>query len=177
MALSERVHQLKLLLGGLEDKPDREFLPAPELPGGLPRGVMIELVGTMKTEWLLQFLKLHPELRIFWAEREQRILPTAIHQRGVDLSRITFGTFGKDLVIPLRRVVQSQVYQVVIAPNVFPEIRVLKAFQLFCEKANALFFLMAEQPSSAWPISMQLEIKEGPPFKVDVLRQKHGRSL
>lgn len=175
MASSERVHKLKLLIGGLEEPTPREFLPAPLLPSGLPRGVIVELLGTHRTEWLVQFLRLHPDLRIFWAERDQQILPTALHQRGVNLNRVTFGNLGEDLIIPLRRVLQSQLYQIVITPNRFEEIRVLKAFQLFAEKSNAVLFLMGDKkPSTAWPISWQLDIGKGiqSEFNIEILRQK-----
>lgn len=178
MASSERVQKLKLLIGGMEEPGDREFLQAPLLAGGVPKGVIVELLGPLRTEWLIQFLKLHAELRIFWAERQQHILPTALQQRGVDLSRITFGTLGEDLVIPLRRVIQSQLYPLVIAPNCFTEIRVFKAFQLFTEKTNSILFLMGDKtPSNAWPISLQLEIRKGKdtPFHLEILKQKHGK--
>jgi hypothetical protein len=180
MAASEKIHQLKLLIGGLEDPNPREFLAAPNLPQGVPRGIIVELVGPQKTEWLIQFLKLqqtNAEFKTFWAERDQKILPTALHQRGLDLTRITFGTFGDDLVIPVRRILQSQLYHTIIAPQKFDEIRVLKAFQLLSEKSNSILFLLGEKkPSNAWPISLQLQIQKKPPasFHVEVLRQKHG---
>ncbi len=180
MATSERVHKLKLLIGGLEEPAGREYLSAPALSCGIPRGSIIELLGPYRTEWLAQFLKLHPEFRTFWAEREQHILPTALYQRGLDLTKITFGTLGEDLILPLRRVLQSQLYQIVIAPQKFTEIRILKAFQLFTEKSNSVLFLMGDKaPSQAWPISMQLEIKKSPnsQFQIDILRQKHGTNL
>lgn len=180
MAASEKVHKLKLLIGGIEEPVSREYLVAPALPSGIPRGSIVELLGPYRTEWLVQFLKLQPEFRIFWAEREQHILPTALHQRGLDLTKITFGTLGDDLILPLRRVLQSQLYQVVIAPQKFTEIRILKAFQLFTEKSNSILFLLGDKtPSQAWPISMQLEIKKSAQnsFQIDILRQKHGMNL
>ncbi len=180
MAASERVKKLKLLIGGLEESTPRDFLSAPILSSGIPRGTIIELVGPCKTEWLIQFLKTQPHFRIFWAEQDQKILPTALHQRGLNLAQITFAKLGDDLVLPIRRVLQSQLYQVVIAPSHFTEIRILKAFQMFTEKSNALLFLMAEKEvSKAWPISMQLNIQKDPEnqFKIEILRQKHKENF
>jgi len=177
VATSERVSKLKLLLGELETPTQKEFLKAPQLPRGLPKGCVVELLGPLKTEWLIQFLKDQPEFRIFWAERDPQILPTALSQRGLDLTRVTFGHLGEDLFLPLRRVLQSQLYQAVIAPQRFDEVRVLKTFQLLTEKSNSVLFLMGQHsPSRAWPISVQLEIQKDPAqvFKVEVLKHKYG---
>ena len=173
---SERVTQLKLLLGELKEPIPKEYIVAPSLPMGLPRGVIVELIGPSRTEWLIQFLVNHKDFRIFWAERDQSILPTALYQRGLNLNRVTFGTLGEDL-LPLRRVLQSQLYQVVIAPNRFSEIRIFKALQLSTEKANSILFLMGDKEASkAWPISVQLSIQKDSDnqFRIEVLRQKHG---
>lgn len=163
----------------------REFWPAPSCPEGVPRGVVVELLGTARTEWLLAFLKQNSDLQIFWAERETRILPTAIQQRGVDLGRVSFGVFAHDLLIPLRKVLQSQCFEVVVAPNVWADTKIFKAFQLFAEKSQSTLFLMGEREACAsWAISLQIEIEHahaelGEPsnpgdFSLKVLRRKYG---
>lgn len=180
MAATERVQKLKLLIGGLEEPHAREFIKAPSLCGGLPRGIIVELLGPARTEWFIQLLKLHPTARTFWAEKEQRVLPTSLAQRGLNLNLITFGVFPTDMTTGLRRVIQSQLFQFVMAPNHFSEIRVFKAFQLFTEKSNCVLFLLGDKaPSTAWPISMQLEIFRGPEndFHIEVLKQKHRQDF
>lgn len=176
MAASERLNELKALVGAM-DFMVRDFIPAPSIDEGIPRGVIVELSGPARTEWFLQLLKLHPEFRTFWAECEQSVLPTAIHQRGVDLQKITFGIIGKNTTQALRRVLQSQLFQFVIAPNEFSELRTYKAFQLLTEKSNTTLFLLGKkEPATAWPISLQLSIgMEGENFKIKVLKKKHGR--
>lgn len=180
MAVSARVQELKLLIGGFEELQSKEYWDAPNLPGGVPRGVIVELLGPWRTEWFLQFLKMHPEFRTFWAEKKQNVLPTAIQQRGVDLNSIYFATLGTDVVTPLRKVIQSQLYEVVIAPTQFTDLKVFKAFQLFTEKANSTLFLLGDKtPSTAWPISLQLEIhkKNENDFHIEVLKQRHARHI
>lgn len=173
----------------------QEFWSAPQCPGGVPRGVVVELLGPARTEWLLAFLKQNSDLQIFWAEREQRILPTAIQQRGVDLERVSFGLFPEDMLVPLRKVIQSQIFEVVVSPNSWSEVKVFKAFQMMAEKARSTVFLMGDkEPSKAWPISLQLEIHHqayaqahgqiqgqmkdgnqiGESFSLKVLRRKYG---
>lgn len=179
MSTTEKLQKLKLILNLQELRTQRESWTAPGLPDGIPRGALVELLGPSRTEWFLQFLKMHPELRTFWAERDQQILPTAIHQRGVDLRRITFGILGTDSVPSLRKVIQSQTYEVILAPNKFTEIKIFQAFQLFTEKANNTFFLLGqEKPSTAWPIALQLEIHQSDDesFQIEILKQRFGRT-
>ena len=181
MAASEKVQKLRLVLGGLAEPQAREVLQAPDLPCGIPRGILVELLGTSRVEWFLKFLKMNPELKVFWCEQDQRVLPTAIHQRGVGLDRITFGLLGEDMKKALRQILQRQVHQIILAPNKFTEISTLKAFQLLTEKANATVFLLGDKkPSTAWPISMQLEIQRAEnnkDFDIEILRHKHGAFL
>ena len=102
-----------------------------------------------------------------------------LHQRGVDLNSIFFATLGDDILSALRKVIQSQLYEVVLAPTAFHEIKILKALQLFTEKSNCTLFLLGDKtPSQAWPISMQLEIhkKDQTRFHVEVLKKRHGRN-
>ncbi len=177
MSVAEKLNSLRLILG--EQKSFRkDYLSAPGLLENIvPQGALVELLGSYKTEWAVQFIAGHPEMKVFWAEKDQSVLPTALHQRGVSLSQITFATLSKDLVPALRRAIQSQVYGIVLAPNIFEEIKIFQAFQLFTEKSNATLFLFGgEKPSTAWPISLQLEIHKSGfnEFQIEILKQKHG---
>lgn len=154
----------------------QDYFSAPPLTSGIPKGVIIELLGPSSTEWLVQFLTTHKHLKIFWAEREDSVQPTALHQGGLNLNRITFGTMGADLNQPLQRVLQNPQYQVIIAPHRFYEIQSLKTLQLHAEKSHSLIFLMSQKKSSfAQPIYLQLEIHKDHEnqFHVEVLMQKN----
>ncbi len=182
LKLSEqKLSELKLLIGHLENPVQREVYPSSTFSSGIPKGLIVELLGPAKTEWLLHFLSENSRPRIFWIEKEQSILPTALQQRGVDLHRITFGLFTKDAALTLRRILQSQLYPIVIAPNLFTEIRVLKNFQMMTEKSNAVLFLFGQSTAStAWPIALQIEIERRldhgeKKFQLHILRQKYGR--
>ena len=182
MSVAEKLVNLRLILGHqLISSAEKEYLNAPQLGSGvIPKGALVELLGDYKVEWLAHFLALHPDLKVFWAEKDESILPTALHQRGVHLSQVTFAILGQNLVQPLRRAVQSQVFSILIAPHLFSEIKILQAFQLFAEKSNCTLFLLGkDQPSNAWPISLQLQIDKGDEqnFKIEVLKQRHGKPL
>ena len=65
-----------------------------------------------------------------------------------------------------------------IAPNSFEELRVFRAFQLITEKSNNTLFLVGQKnPSTAWPIALQLDISQDKEkkFKLEVLKQRYGR--
>jgi hypothetical protein len=180
MSTALKLQHLRQAIGAIEHVGPKEFWTAPNLSCGIPRGVVVELLGPKRTEWFIQFLKMHQDLKTFWAEKEQQVLPTAIQQRGVDLNRITFGVLGDDSVKSLRRVIQSQLFPVILAPNQFSEIKVFKAFQLFTEKSNSTLFLMGNRTASnAWPISLQLEIHPADKnqFQIEIIKQKHGKIL
>ena len=156
----------------------RESWPAPGLADGIPKGAIVELLGTQKFEWFIQFLKQHPEMKVFWAEKTQSVLPTALEQRGLDLRRVSFGILGEDCFVSLRKIIQSQVYEVILAPNVFKELKMFRAFQLLTEKSNNTLFLAGQKtPSNAWPIALQLDIsKNENNFEIGILKQKYGRT-
>ena len=179
MSVAEKLQSLRLILGEQKNLFKKDYFTAPQLDENtIPRGAIVELIGSYKTEWAAQMIALHPDLKVFWAENHLSILPTALHQRGALLSQITFAVVPKDLVAALRRAIQSQVYGLVFAPNAFDEIKIFQAFQLFTEKANATLFLFGkEKPCTAWPISLQLEIhKSGEgQFEIEILKQKHGK--
>lgn len=139
MAVSKRIPHLTLVPGGLTEP--IEAIEAVDLPADINPGSLIELSGTFQTEWLIQFLNLHPEFRTFWAERDSHISTTALYKRGLDLTKVTFGTLGQNLISPLSRVLQSQLYQVVIAPRKSVKGRIRQSLQIFTEKSNCILFL------------------------------------
>lgn len=159
-ASPQKIQELRELIGQLGGGGKREFLPAAGIPLGIPRGALVELAGAQKTEWLVAFLRANDSLLAAWIEREQTVLPPAIQQRGVELSRITFVTVA-DPFAALRRIIQAQLHEVIIAPSVFEEDRVLKGLQLLVEKANCVLFLVAKELRPAWPISVQLQVPKG----------------
>jgi hypothetical protein len=70
-----------------------ETLPFSGLPGGLPKGKLMEISGALgggKTEVLLRFLQENPALQVAWIEVGADIYPCAFSERGVDLSRVLF---------------------------------------------------------------------------------------
>lgn len=178
LATAEQIKHLKLIVGAIDVTQPRESWVAPGLSDGIPKGAITEIIGVQKFEWFVAFLNQNPELKVFWAEKEQQILPTALVQRGIDLRRITFGVLGDDSFVSLRKVIQSCVYEVVIATNLFTDIKIYRAFQLLTEKSNTSLLLVSpKNPSTAWPIALQLNINgRAPSFKIEILKQRFGKT-
>jgi hypothetical protein len=156
---------------------DREFWPAPDFGAGVAKGIVVELLGHARTEWLLSFFAQHPELFIFWCESKAQINPTAIFQRGIALERIKFvNCEPEDLQQSLRLALESKFYPFVVATNSFEDVKIFQRFHFLSEKSKSTLFLLGDQKfSQAWPISLQLEINfsdEG--YKIEIQRQKHG---
>lgn len=135
----------------------REFLDCDTVPGGVPKGVLCEIVGTARTEWILRLLRQNPSLNIFWAEEKLTLFPTALEQRGFDLRRILIAETQGMLFQTLRRVLKSKVFDCVILPGTIQEVKKLKALQLFAREANAGVFFLSKYPKNAWSVLFQLE--------------------
>ena len=156
---------------------EREFWKAPELSSGIARGIVAELIGNASSEYLLEVFKIHPEHFIFWCDKSARLNAAAVSQRGVKLSRIKFITTEKDFGPALRIAFEGgQFYPFIVAPSYTSDIKTLQRYHLLAQKSKSTLFLLADKKlSSAWPISLQLEInfsQEG--FDVTIHRQKHG---
>lgn len=175
--MSEKVARLKILKSELAviEHPARGYWKHTHgVP--IPKGCVAELIGNAKTEWLLKFLVENDKEKVLWCEREQIINPTALFQRGLNLSRVKFVTSDGDFQKPLRSALESQGYSFVVVPTMTKEVRVFQRLQHLAEKAHATVFLMAkENTSTAWPISLQLQIdRDELGIKTTVLRQKFG---
>jgi len=100
-----------------------ETLPFSGLPGGLPKGKLMEFSGALgggKTEVLLRFLQETPALQVAWIEvgpdTSCGIYPCAFSERGVDLSRVLFvePTHMSEALWCAHQILKSQIFGAVI---------------------------------------------------------------
>lgn len=136
--------------------PDR--LKSSSYLSGIPCGVLTEITGTAKIEWLFQFLAENPEHKVLWLESTFRLLPPAALQRGVNLNQIIFVETKTDIFAHLRRAIQSQVFKCIIAPSAFAEMRLLNTLRVITKHANVATLLVANTPTRSWTIGLQLDI-------------------
>jgi hypothetical protein len=96
-----------------------ETLPFSGLPGGLPKGKLMEFSGALgggKTEVLLRFLQENPAQQVAWIEVGADIYPCAFSERGVDLSRVLFvePTHMSEALWCAHQILKSQIFGAVI---------------------------------------------------------------
>jgi hypothetical protein len=166
----------RLGMNGFVEK--RDYLNCQTVPEGVPRGVICEIVGSARTEWILSLLKENPSLYIFWAEEKLTILPTAIHQRGIELDRILIAETGEKLFQALRKALKSKLFDCIVLPGAIIEIKMLKALQLFARESNSCVFFLSKTPQCAWAIPFQLEAEwtlELQSISIKVLKAKFSQ--
>lgn len=160
---------------GLVDLEKRHFLECPSVPGGVPRGVICEVVGTAKTEWLISLLISNPQLNVFWAESKWTLLPTAMQQRGLDLRRILLAETGGKTLQAVRKALRSKIFDCVILSGEIKETRMLKALQLFARESHAAVFFVSHVAKQAWAIPFQIQVdwvQGSSVFQVHILKTK-----
>lgn len=135
-----------------------DVIPCRSLARGVPRGVISEITGTARTEWMTSLLAENNELVTFWAEEKLTLLPTALQQRGVELSRVLMAETGGRLFQTIRKALKSKLFDCVILPGAIEEIKMLKALQLFARESNACVFFLSKQEQSAWAIPFQVHV-------------------
>jgi RecA/RadA recombinase len=91
----------------------------PALPGGLPRGKLIEMQGAHgsgKTETLLHFFQENSALQVAWIEVGATIYPCAFSEHGVDLSRVLFveAKDASEALWSAHQMIKSQIFGAVV---------------------------------------------------------------
>lgn len=170
--------EIREKLSQLKGITKREFLTCDTVPTGVPRGVICEIVGSARTEWTLGLLKQNPSLNVFWVEDQLTILPTALHQRGVELSRILIAEAGDRLFQTLRKALRSKLFDCVVLPGAIEEVKMLKALQLFARESNAAVFFLSKNAKHAWAIPFQINVNwsdGGTEYSVEILKSKFSR--
>jgi hypothetical protein len=156
-------------------RPEREKYEFSLLPGGVPRGVLIELAGLGKTEVIVQFLRENPKLRVAWIEESLTIYPCAVAQRNVALSRLLFIEASSEIFWATFQVLRSNLFDcVVISSKRILDEKNLRRMQLESEKGNSGIFLLTEELHKAWPIALQLKVSRGlgGEVKLNVMRER-----
>lgn len=178
MGKPELLRQLRELTGGNLNT-QKEFWSTPGFESGVAKGIVVELLGNARTEWLVNLFLANPEPYILWCERESQVLPSALIQRGIKHNRIKFLLSEGDLHVPIRIALESKFYPFVVAPNRMTEVTAFQRLHLLAEKSKSTVFLLGDKKfSQAWPISLQLEINNTPDgHQISVHRQKHGQFL
>jgi hypothetical protein len=141
---------------------------------GLPLGTLIEVKGYGKTEFVVQFLKEHPEFRVAWVEKEMTLNPFALLQRGIRLEQILFIEAPREGLWALQQVLNSQCFQSIVVSGFEFDFRELRRFQMLNEKSQGHFFILTNEFHDSWVPQLQLEVqrKAGSVLKISTHRNR-----
>lgn len=153
--------------------------PGWRLPGDvshpLPRGALVELLGSGSREWLFSLFRMHEKTRIAWIEPQLSLFPPAVFQRGVDLSRLLFVETEKEWTWALLQVLRAKLFHFAVTPmelvpangtDVF-----LRKLQIQAERSGTTLFFLSEQETPFFAITHRIRIEAG---TTEVLKRKRG---
>lgn len=143
----------------------------------LPRGGMIELLGTGVREWLFRMFRSHPETRIAWVEPRLSLFPPAVAQRGIELSRMLFLETERESTWALSQIFRSKLFHFAVTPiglvpakgsEVF-----LRKLQIQAERAGTTLFFLSDTDTPFFGITHRIRVDaEG--GRPEILKQKRG---
>jgi hypothetical protein len=164
------IEKLRSLVG---TKTERELIPFSLLSHGIPKGAITEISGKGKTEFVLQFLKENPEIRVAWIERNFSAYPFGFLQREVSLDRFLFIEGERDLDWCVYQALRTSVFQAVIVYSEHMELNSLRRIQLQSEKALSATLWLTNEPKDAWPVHLRIAIeKENEEICATILKQR-----
>jgi hypothetical protein len=152
---------LRALISAVENPMERERYAFSKIPEGIPRGILTEITGLKKVEFVLKFLAENKRLRVAWIEEELTIYPLAFLEHQVSLSRVLFIEAKKNASWSAFQILSSGFFEcVVMTPQKQFDQRTLRRFQLEAEKSHAGIFFLTEKPHGGWPISLKIAVNE-----------------
>lgn len=143
---------------------------------GFPKGRLIEISGTGKTEFISTFIKENSEgeekNRTAWIENKLTVNPFGLWQRGIKLDQILF-VETKEVEWATQQILQSQLFKIVVLSQIKFDEKDLRRFQLLTEKSEGYLFVLSEELHKSWVPSLQLEVKkEEGILTTEIIRQR-----
>jgi hypothetical protein len=148
---------LKALVGATCAPTERKFFHFSQIPQGIPQGVIAEVCGLGKTEFVVKLLRENSHLKAAWVEREVTLNPCAFVQKGVSLDNVLFVEPGEYDVWVLLQLLNSQLFPIVICQTVSDE-KLLRRLMLTCEKSGSTVLMLSAHFQKSWTIKMQIEV-------------------
>jgi len=143
----------------------------------IPRGALVELLGSGSREWLFRMFRVHAKTRIVWLEPKLTLFPPAVVQRGVELSRILFLETEREWNWALLQALRSKLFHFAVTPadripakgsDVF-----LRKLQIQAERAGTTLFFLSEADTPFFGITHRIRIeKEG--GRPEIVKRKRG---
>ena len=168
--------QLREKVGEMSPMEPAKAFASPDEALAISAGSLVELTGSSPNEWLMRFFARHPQTAIAWLEPKLTLYPTAVRQRGVDLSRILFIENEKELLWCLNQVVRSPLFSFIVTSGaILPRTRTdafLRRLQISVERSGSCLFFVSERATVSFGIQYRIETSAGGASKI--LKRKRG---
>lgn len=154
------LEELREKIGAIRLPDSSESFHAPGLSTGIPRGILVEVLGVQRYEWFIQVLAQNSGFHVAWIESRLSIFPTAILQRRVDLQRLLFLEAGVNASWAALQALKSGIFPILaLDGSSFPtrqRDRSIRRLQLCAEKSRSTLFIFSEQAIRDPGISFRL---------------------
>lgn len=163
------LEELKSLPSIVHTLPQKEVYSFTRFSMGFPKTGLMEISGVLgsgKTEFLLQFLKESPELEVAWIEKNFTFFPSILLNYQLHPERFLF----LDLSSPklkrsplwgVSQILRSQVFPLIILSGIDLQESELRHLQLSARQADALIIFLREVPlqNANWLFSLRIQVK------------------
>ncbi len=148
---------LKALVGATYAPIERKFFHFSQIPQGIPQGIIAEVCGLGKTEFVVKLLRENANLKAAWVEREVTLNPCAFVQKGVSLDNVLFIEPKEFDVWVLLQLLNSQLFPIIVCQAIEDE-KLLRRLMLTCEKSGSTILMLSSHFKNSWTIKMQIEV-------------------
>lgn len=171
------VAELREKVGAIVRLEPRPGWAVPESDLVLPRGALVELLGSGTREWLFRMFRMHPKTRIAWVEPKLSLFPPAAVQRGIALSRMLFVETEREWNWAMLQILRAKFFHFAVTPvglvpakgtDVF-----LRKLQIQAERAGTTLFFLSDADTPSFGITHRIRVgKEG--GRPEILKRKRG---
>lgn len=148
---------LKALVGATCAPNERKFFHFSQMGQGIPQGIIVEVCGLGKTEFIVKLLRENYHLKAAWVEKEVTLNPCAFVQKGVSPDNILFVEPKEYDVWVLLQLLNSQLFPIIICQTIDDE-KLLRRLMLTCEKSGSTIFMLSSHFQKSWTVKMQIEV-------------------
>jgi hypothetical protein len=152
---SRILKQLREKIQATQPAPTR-ILAHKNFAPGIPQGVLTQVTGSLKTQFVVDFLKEQNRLQILWIESDFCIYPYALWQQEVELGNVFFVKTKKYADQICKEVMDSQVFDIVVLSELTISSSLLIRLHNSIHKSFQVVFLLSSKAISHYTIKLSL---------------------
>lgn len=126
------------------------------LPGGFPKGCLVEITGPEMLSAAARFLEENPWMHAAWIEKRIDKLSTEVLHRDLNFSRVLFVDGKEDASWAASALIRSAHFPIVIYHAPYGEEKQLRRFRRYARESNCTVLLLGNEENHSWPIAFHL---------------------